>query len=245
MRVLKLSEMYTITFQLMNKSQIDKLQQTIGYQFSDIALLNAALTHSSFANESKKNRNSSNERLEFLGDSVLGMTVAELIYTTKSDMTEGQMTKMRAELVCEKNLTRLAKKIDLSSCLILGKGEEKNGGRQRPSILADAFEAVIAAIYLDGGIKPVFDFISSFLDLNEGSSAPRNSDYKTALQEIIQEKSGQKLFYTIIGESGPDHLKVFEVEVRLNGKPIGAGDGKTKKEAEQNAAKSALKRLKA
>ena len=221
----------------------DMLQKAIGYQFGDITLLNAALTHSSFANESKKNRNSSNERLEFLGDSVLGMTVAQLIYTTKSDMTEGQMSKLRAELVCERNLAELAQKIDLGSCLILGKGEEKSGGRQRPSILADAFEAVIAAIYLDGGIQPVFNFISSFLDLSESSIAPRNSDYKTALQEIIQEKSGQSFSYVIVGESGPDHMKLFEVEVRLNGKPIGAGEGKTKKEAEQQAAKSALESL--
>jgi ribonuclease-3 len=228
----------------MSTNQIDKLQQTIGYQFRDIALLSAALTHSSFTNESKQSRNSSNERLEFLGDSVLGMTVAQLIYSANAEMPEGQMSKMRAELVCEKNLAALAKKIELGSCLILGKGEDKNGGRERPSILADAFEAVIAAMYLDGGMQPVFNFISSYLDFSEGFPTVQNSDHKTALQEIIQEKSGQKLSYTIIGESGPDHMKLFNVEVRLNGKPLGTGEGRTKKEAEQNAAKSALEGVK-
>ena len=224
----------------MNRNLLDKLQQILGYKFSDITLLKAALTHSSFANENKKSRNVGNERLEFLGDSVLGMTVAQLIYSAKTDMPEGRMSKMRAELVCEKNLASLAREINIGSCLLLGKGEEKNGGRERPSILADAFEAVIAAMYLDGGIQPVFDFISSVLDFSEDRFAAQSSDHKTALQEYVQEKSGQSLCYHVVGESGPDHMKIFKVEVRINGKPLGAGEGRTKKEAEQRAAKSAL-----
>ena len=226
----------------MNIHRLGKLQQKLDYKFNDITLLLSALTHSSYANEHNK-RNSSNERLEFLGDSVLGMTVAELIFSMNTDVPEGRMSKMRAELVCERNLASVAGKIELGSYLLLGKGEEKNGGRERPSILADAFEAVIAAMYIDGGIQPVFNFISSAFDFSDDMLEAQNSDFKTALQEFVQEKSGQTLSYHIIGESGPDHMKLFNVEVRLNGKPLGAGEGKAKKEAEQRAAKSALEGL--
>ena len=224
----------------MNDSQLNELQGKLGYKFKDTSLLKAALTHSSYANENKKSGVASNERLEFLGDSVLGMTVAALIYKSRPKMPEGQMTKLRAELVCEKSLAALAVKFKLGECLLFGRGEERGGGCERPSILADAVEAVLAAIYLDGGFRPVTRFIDKHLAPNMDRLDTENRDYKTALQEIIQEKPGQSLSYHIVDESGPDHLKVFTVEVRLNNKPIGFGAGKSKKEAEQTAAKSAL-----
>jgi len=224
----------------MNEQQLKELQEKLGYMFKNPALLYAALTHSSYANENKKSGAASNERLEFLGDSVLGMTVAVLIYESKPDMPEGKMTKLRAELVCEKSLASLAVSFGLGDYILLGRGEEKGSGRSRPSILADAFEAVLAAIYLDGGFEPVSRLINAHLAPRSDSLEPESSDYKTALQEMIQEKAGQTLSYHIIGESGPDHQKTFNVEVRLNGLSIGQGVGKSKKEAEQTAAKSAL-----
>jgi len=224
----------------MNDAQLTELQEKLGYSFKDQELLKAALTHSSHANENKKSSAVSNERLEFLGDSVLGMTVAALIFKSKPKMPEGQMTKLRAELVCEKSLAALAVTFGLGECLLLGRGEEKGGGRERPSILADAVEAVLAAIYLDGGFRPVTRLIKTHLTPRLDIMEPENTDHKTALQEVVQVKPGQTLSYQIIDESGPDHLKSFTVEVRLNGKVIGCGTGKSKKEAEQNAAKSAL-----
>lgn len=223
-----------------NDRQIVELQGKLGYNFKNQELLNAALTHSSHANENKKNGILSNERLEFLGDSVLGMTVATLIFKSRPMMPEGQMTKLRAELVCEKSLAALAVTFGLGECLLLGRGEEKGGGRERPSILADAVEAVLAAIYLDGGFRPVARLIKVHLAPKLERLETENTDYKTALQEVVQEKHGQTLSYHIIGEIGPDHLKSFIVEVRLNGRAIGEGTGKSKKEAEQYAAKSAL-----
>ena len=224
----------------MNDTQIVELQGKLGYSFKDQALLKAALTHSSHANENKKNNAVSNERLEFLGDSVLGMTVAALIYKSKPNMPEGQMTKLRAELVCEKSLAALAVTFGLGEYLLLGRGEEKGGGRKRPSIMADAVEAVIAAVYLDGGFRPVTRLIKTHLAPGLDRLEPENTDYKTALQEVVQVKPGQSLGYQIVDESGPDHMKSFTVEVRLNGRAIGHGAGKSKKEAEQNAAKAAL-----
>jgi ribonuclease-3 len=220
-----------------------ELQEKLGYNFKVPALLESALTHSSYANENKKRGTVSNERLEFLGDSVLGVTVSALIYKNKPNMPEGQMTRLRAELVCEKSLAKLAKSFDLGAHLLLGRGEEKGGGRTRPSILADAFEAVLAAIYLDGGFEPVTKLISKHLDPLAERMQLENYDYKTALQEVIQEKSGQTLSYHTTDESGPDHMKSFTVEVRLNGDLIGQGSGKSKKEAEQSAAKSGLEAL--
>ena len=219
---------------------LDELQKRLGYVFKEPGLLKAALTHSSYANENRQNGSISNERLEFLGDSVLGMTVASLIYIENPEMPEGQMTRLRAELVCEKSLAALAMTFKLGEHLMLGRGEEKCGGRGRPSILADAVEAVIAAIYLDGGFSPVERLISEHLGAHIDSKKTENTDYKTVLQEIIQEKSGRTLSYHIIGENGPDHMKSFNVEVRLNGAVIGRGIGKSKKEAEQSAAKAAL-----
>ena len=223
--------------------ELKTLQKTLGYKFKNTALLYTALTHSSYSNENKKSGIASNERLEFLGDSVLGMTVAGLIYKNNPDMPEGQMTKLRAELVCEKNLAALALSFRLGDYLILGRGEEKSGGRKRPSILADAVEAVLAAVYLDGGFKPVQSLIVKHLAPKKSISDVANTDFKTVLQEVIQEKAGQTLSYHITDESGPDHMKVFTVEVRLNGANLGIGAGKSKKAAEQAAARAALESM--
>lgn len=219
---------------------MDKLEQLLGYSFQNKALLKMALTHSSWANENKKSGIVSNERLEFLGDSVLGFIVAEFLYRNEPDMPEGQMTRIRAELVCEKSLTGAADALGLGSCLLFGRGEKLSGGRNRPSILADAFEAVVAAVYLDGGIDKAKDLVGRLIlpQLQNGGMAA--FDYKTALQELVQKKCGQTLSYFLAGESGPDHMKSFYVEVRLNGETKGEGTGKNKKEAEQAAAKAAL-----
>ena len=223
---------------------MDKFKKKLGYVFKNPTLLETALTHSSYANENKKNRVASNERLEFLGDSVLGMAVSVLIYDGNPNLPEGQMTRLRAELVCEKSLATLAVTLGLGECLRLGRGEEKGGGRERPSILADAVEAVVAAIYLDGGFEPVRQLVTEHLAPQAGRMQLENYDYKTVLQEAVQVKTGQVLSYHTIDESGPDHMKSFTVEVRLNGEAIGYGKGKSKKEAEQSAAKSALSDLK-
>jgi ribonuclease-3 len=210
-------------------------ENNIQYTFKDISLLELALTHSSYANESKVHMEY-NERLEFLGDAVLQLVTSEKLYTENPDMPEGKMSKQRAALVCEEALSEYSKQIDLGRFMFLGKGEENTGGRERPSVLADAFEAVIGAIFLDGGIEPAKKFIRRFLD----DAHHYNQDFKTLLQEIIQKNPGERLSYVVVGESGPDHDKSFTVEVRLNSNPIGTGTGKSKKQAEQQAAKEAL-----
>ena len=218
------------------------LEEKLGYTFTNPALLENALTHSSFANENKSRGAQSNERLEFLGDSVLGMVTADYLYRVHPDLPEGVLTRTRAALVCEESLAEVAGLLDLGSYLKLGKGEEAGGGRDRPSIVADAVEAVIAAIYLDGGIGSARKVIRRFiLDREEEKAASR--DYKTALQELIQRESGQVLSYRLTGSSGPDHAKIFSVEVDLNGVTVGAGRGHSKKEAEQMAAKTAIAKL--
>ena len=218
------------------------LEEKLGYTFTNPALLENALTHSSFANENKSRGAQSNERLEFLGDSVLGMVTADYLYRAHPDLPEGVLTRTRAALVCEESLAEVAGLLDLGSYLKLGKGEEAGGGRERPSIVADAVEAVIAAIYLDGGIGSARKVIRRFiLDREEEKEASR--DYKTALQELIQRESGQVLSYRLTGSSGPDHAKIFSVEVDLNGVTVGAGRGHSKKEAEQMAAKTAIAKL--
>ena len=224
----------------MNELRLEGLQEKLGYRFKDVSLLETALTHSSYANENKKSGAVSNERFEFLGDSVLGMTVAALIFKHKPTMPEGQMTRLRAEIVCEKSLAALAVRLDLGNSMFFGRGEEKGGGRKRPSILADAVEAVLAAVYLDGGFAPVELLITEHLAQQLTNMQFENTDYKTELQEVVQEKSGRILSYHITGESGPDHMKIFTAEVRLNGAFLGSGDGMNKKEAEQMAAKAAL-----
>lgn len=223
---------------------MEKLQQNIGYKFKNAQLLQTALTHSSYANENRSSATLCNERLEFLGDSVLGMTVADFLYENYPDMPEGNMTKLRSELVCEQSLFEVAKKLDIGSFMLLGKGEENSRGRTRPSILADAVEAVLAAIYLDGGKKNSDKFVNKFiLSALDSVEKTGSSDYKTALQELVQRKSGNQLSYRIADESGPDHCKLFQAEVMLNDERIGAGSGRSKKEAEQEAAKDALRGL--
>ena len=221
------------------------LENKLGYVFRDPSLLETALTHSSYANENRSRGPVCNERLEFLGDSVLGATVAEYLYRHYPQMPEGRMTRLRAELVCEQSLYHVAQKLDLGRSLRLGKGEEHNGGRERPSSLSDAVEAVIAAIYLDGGIAPASALIRRCLLDDLGPMEPDcYNDFKTALQEFVQRQSGQVLIYELTGESGPDHDKTFSVRVLLNGEPLGEGTGHTKKEAEQAAARNALETLK-
>ena len=212
-------------------------QKKIGYEFKDKKLLERALTHSSYANEIGTGLD--NERLEFLGDSVLGVVSADYFYRNLSHLPEGEMTKRRAACACEKSLYKFAKEISLGEFIFLGKGEENMGGRDRTSILADAFEAVIAAIYLDGGIENARKFVLRFVTkaANENISL---KDHKTELQEIIQKNPDEHLSYVLVGESGPDHDKRFEVEVLLNSNVIGCGTGRSKKLAEQEAARQAL-----
>lgn len=219
----------------MNFSEFEKI---IGYEFKDKTLIETALTHSSYANERQMGKEC-NERLEFLGDSVLGVITADYFYHNLAHLPEGEMTKKRAACVCEKSLHGFAKEINLGKYLLLGRGEDNTGGRKRASILADAFEAVIGAIYLDGGLENVRKFVLCFI---KEAAAKQMSirDYKTELQEIIQKNPNEHLTYVLVGESGPDHDKRFEVEVMLNSNVIGCGMGKSKKLAEQQAAKQAL-----
>ena len=222
---------------------IKDLETAIGYRFHNISLLQNALTHSSYANERWHNSLMSNERLEFLGDSILGMVVAEYLYKTFPDRPEGELTRMRADMVCEKPLASVAARIELGRHLMLGNGEEQGGGRNRESILADAVESVIAASFLDGGMEAARSFIEKFILVEVPVRKMHNADYKTALQELVQQKKNQSLSYALVGESGPDHDKRFEVEVSLNGRVIGIGSGSSKKRAEQMAAQAALENL--
>lgn len=221
-------------------TRLEDLMQAMGYTFQKAGLLEHALTHSSYANEGKTHR-SSNERLEFLGDSVLGFITADYLFTHDKG-AEGELTKCRASLVCEKALSGYAQELKLGDYLLLGKGEKMSGGASRPSILSDAFEAVIAAMYLDGGLEPVRAFLLPFLQKELASQKRRKfKDYKTALQEIVQQNPEEQLEYVLAGESGPDHQKKFTVEVHLNSNVIGTGRAHSKKEAEQLAAQEALK----
>lgn len=215
-------------------------EEKIGYVFKDKSLLQTALTHSSYANE-RGVPAMCNERLEFLGDSVLGFVTAEYYYKKLGSLPEGELTKLRAATVCEKTLFTFAQRIDLGSNILLGKGEELTGGRSRPSVLSDAFEAVIAAIYLDGGMDEARRFITGFIETWDGTASDVK-DYKTLLQEDVQRFHDAHLEYALVSESGPDHSKIFSFEVRLNGERIGEGSGKSKKLAEQQAAKAALKK---
>ncbi len=220
-----------------------QLQKAIGYFFRDSALLETALTHTSYANEVYKDGLHSYERLEFLGDSILGFTAADYLSRTFPKLHEGELTKLRAELVCETSLAETAKKLDLGAHLRLGKGEEAGGGRCRTSIIADVVEAIIAAIYLDGGLDPAQRFIYTHVLVDTKARIRLNTDYKTMLQELIQQKKNQVLTYELLGETGPDHDKEFSVRVLLNGRPIGVGAGTSKKRAEQAAAKEAVEAL--
>lgn len=219
---------------------MEELEKKIGYTFVNRDLLKESLSHSSYINEGKKGSN--NERLEFLGDSILSLVISEKLFKDYRDLPEGDLSKIRAGLVCEKSLYKFAKRLDLGKYMFLGKGEERTGGRSRPSILADMFEALISAIYLDGGMKGAKKFILSFIpDEIDVTSFNSLSDYKTALQEIIQQNKEEKIEYVLVSESGPDHDKLFEVEILLNSNVIGNGKGKSKKQAEQDAAKEAMR----
>ena len=219
------------------------LQETIGYTFRDPSLLETALTHTSYANEVYKDGLRSYERLEFLGDSILGFTAADYLGKTFPKLHEGELTKLRADLVCETSLAQTAKALGLGDYLRLGKGEEATGGRRRVSIIADVVEAVIAAIYLDGGLEAAQRFIYTHVLVDTKARIQLNADYKTMLQELVQQQKNQVLSYELLGESGPDHDKQFTVQVLLNGTPIGTGSGTSKKRAEQAAASAALQQL--
>ena len=220
------------------KPDINELQEKLEYKFKDEGLLLRALSHSSYANENHS-AGGSNERLEFLGDSVLGFITAENFFENYKNFPEGELTKLRAAMVCEKSLAGFAKEINLGSYLMLGRGEMITGGKERPSIQADAFEAVIAAIYLDGGMDAARKFVLKYIDeaIRRHQSV---KDYKTMLQEVVQRNPGELVEYVLVGETGPDHDKRFEVEVHLNSNVIGKGVGKSKKRAEQEAAREAL-----
>ena len=222
---------------------IKDLEAAIGYQFHNISLLQNALTHSSYANERWHNSLLSNERLEFLGDSILGMLVAEYLYRNFPDRPEGELTRMRADMVCETTLAAVANTIHLGDHLLLGHGEEQGGGRTRDSILADAVESVIAASFLDGGMEAAERFIRRFILVQVPVTKLHNADYKTQLQELVQQKRNQVLTYLLAGESGPDHVKQFDVQVALNGTVVGSGRGSSKKRAEQDAARNAIAAL--
>lgn len=229
-----------VNFFIMSLKNIGEFESAIGYVFQNKQLLERALTHSSFANE-QRNSKESNERMEFLGDAVLSLAVSEHIFSSYH-LPEGELTRIRASLVCEEALFEFARQVDLGSYLFLGKGERQMGGGKRPSVLADAFEAVIAAIYLDGGFTKASEFVLKFVKsaLSSEESVKAHFDYKTKLQEIVQKNPGENLRYALVDESGPDHKKTFEVQVFLNSNCIGTGVAGTKKRAEQLAAKEAL-----
>lgn len=219
-----------------------ELERGLGYTFQNKALLENALTHSSYANERRDGR-SSNERLEFLGDSILGFVTADFLYRRYPDKPEGDLTRIRADLVCERNLAKAAAGIRLGEFLLLGHGEDHSGGRTRDSIVSDAMESVIAASYLDGGFQAAKGIITRLILSDLPTGRPGNFDYKTMLQELVQREKDQIIHYELVEESGPDHDKRFVVEVLRNGAVIGTGQGRSKKRAEQAAAAQAVQRL--
>ena len=225
-----------------NNSDLKEFQNRIGYNFNDEKYLKTALTHSSFANEVKMRKVNDNERLEFLGDAVLELTSSDYIYKNHSEMNEGSMTRLRASIVCEPTLALCARAFGLDEFIMLGKGEELTGGRKRDSIVSDACEAVIGAIYLDGGFASAKEFITKFI-LNDLDNKKLFYDSKTILQEIVQANMTGNVSYELIDEQGPDHNKIFEVEARIGGKAWGRGKGSSKKSAEQQAAYEAILNL--
>lgn len=219
-----------------------ELEKNIGYEFKNKQLLRTALTHSSYANE---RHTESYERMEFLGDSVLGFVTAEFLFSHDPAIPEGKMTRLRSELVCEQNLHKVAERLGISGSMLLGRGEEKSGGRERVSVLADMVEAVIAAIYLDSGITEARNFIyGNILNDADLSDCHAPVDSKTVLQELVQRDADRSIAYEEVSETGPDHHKLFTFRVLINGEPMGEGSGRTKKEAEQASAAEALKVLK-
>jgi len=230
----------------MHDSRSDELQEKIGYRFNSTGLLLQALTHKSYANENRSSGVSHNERLEFLGDTVLDFIISDYIMEVCPTSPEGRLSKLRAVSVSEANLSHVARSLDLGAHLLLGRGEEQTGGRDKNSLLANAVEAVIAAVYLDGGLEPARGLILRLFgpDVRKMADEGFSHDSKTDLQEFCQSRFGELPTYRIINEFGPDHQKVFEVEISAAGKVIGRGDGRSKKEAEQTAAAVALKSLK-
>jgi len=226
---------------IISEKRLIELQNEIGYTISSTDLLNIALTHSSYANENK-GKFQHNERLEFLGDSILSLIVSEYFFLRFPDVSEGNLTKLRAGVVSERTLVNIAVSIDLGKYILLGKGEESTGGRKRASILADTLESLIAAIYLDGGLEQARIFVLKYFKdyIEQGLNGKGFRDYKTELQEILQQKSDLEIEYRIVEESGPDHDKAFVAKVYYGGEAIGSGFGKSKKEAEQQAACYAL-----
>lgn len=229
----------------MNNTNLSKFEDTIGYHFNNIELLKKAFTHSSYANEKHIEKYDNNERLEFLGDAILELVISDYIYRNYPKMPEGELTKLRAGTVCEGSLAEKARKINIGEFLMLGKGEEATGGRARDSILADTFEAVIGALYLDGGIVSAKEYVLNQMEstVDKINVSLNIIDCKTRLQEEIQKLSKEPLHYEIINESGPDHNKVFTSVVKHSGSVLGTGSGKSKKEAEQAAAAAALKEM--
>ena len=224
---------------------MQELEEKIGYRFHDLYLLETALTHNSYANERHQNGCESYERLEFLGDSILGHIAADFLYRHEPPIPEGRMTRLRAELVCEGSLHKIALRLELGRWMRLGRGEERTGGRERPSILADMVESILAAMYLDSGSleEPRRFVLRELLEQAELGEEHHTKDYKTALQELVQRRPNRHISYDLVSESGPDHDKTFIFRVSINGKPVGEGSGRSKKEAEQMAARRALETL--
>ncbi|MCF8564394.1 ribonuclease III [Alicyclobacillus tolerans] len=222
-------------------SKWDELQNALKLQFQTPALLKQAFTHASYRNEHRRNSLQDNERLEFLGDAVLELVVSEFLYKTRPDLPEGELTRLRASMVCEPSLVKFARKLEFHKFVRLGRGEERSGGRNRPALLADVFEAFIGALYLDQGLEAVRQFADQhiFTQLDEAVSL----DYKTSLQEWVQQNLGLELKYETIEERGPAHAREFVVQVYVDSEPLGQGVGRSKKEAEQHAAQVALTEL--
>jgi len=223
-----------------------ELEEKLGHAFRDASLLLQALTHKSYSNEYRDEARPHNERLEFLGDTVLDFLISDLLMNICPDSPEGELSKLRSALVSETNLSRVARELGLGSYLLLGKGEEQTGGRDKSSLLANALEAAIAALYLDGGLEAAYGFIRSRFeaDIREMAGSGRTFDSKTELQEYCQSTFGELPVYSVVSETGPDHLKVFEVEISASGRALARGSGRSKKEAEQDAAMHALDSLK-
>ncbi len=228
-------------------SNISTLEKRINYVFKDKNTVLTAITHSSYANEKKARKLKYNERIEFLGDSVLGLTISEHLYKKYPELPEGELTVTRSKIVCESSLSRCATDIGLGELLLLGRGEELSGGRTKSSILSDAYESLIGAIYIDGGLEVAKEFIMKHMDdiIKSSMQGKLFYDYKTQLQEKIQQKGEQQITYTVVDEKGPDHNKIFITQIQINGLVCGQGSGRSKKESEQNAAKDALDKLSA
>jgi ribonuclease-3 len=226
----------------MSDFSIDQLQQDLGYVFDNLALSIQALTHKSFSNEQRGADELHNERLEFLGDAVLELAVSDRIYRIYPDIPEGGLTRIRAEVVCEKGLAKIARRLNLGSGLRLGRGEEKCGGRTKASLLSDALEALIGAVFLEGGFLAACDVVQKVFaqDIEDSANIRYGTDYKTALQENLQARFGRLPEYQLVKVDGPDHGRIFTIQVSFDGRELGCGEGSSKKQAEQNAASEAL-----